>query len=274
MDSDIKKMLEINVEQKKYYEKATGAEESEVNGTATNLYRRIRKRAFRALHKADVPSYINDLHRTWIGDVSNSKVLDLGVGSGNPLSEELAKNAKFYLANDLSQSRLDELKVKLENQGIIGANFHVGDFLNPDFKEKNFNTVYAMAVLHHFEHPEAFLKVLHNKLADNGVVVTVDPIETWIPAKLIRMIYRPFQTDSKWEFPFTNKTLAAIEKYFVIEDIQGMYGRSKWAMPLSIINPETAEKKAVQWHEKDMKKAKTLSEIKSCLQVSFKLCKR
>lgn len=271
MGTKIDSMLKTNKEQKKYYENATGGEESEINGKATNLYRRVRKRAFSAIQKANVHSYINNVHREWMGDVSDAKVLDLGVGSGNPLSIELARNAREYVANDLSKSRLEELKTKLVKENIHNVKYHVGDFLSDDFKEKDFDIVYAMAVLHHFEYPDAFLKILKSKLKKGGIVVTVDPIETWLPAKLVRMFYRPFQTDSNWEFPFTNKTLNAIQEHFEIVDMQGIYGRSKWAMLYSIINPKRAESKAIDWNKEDMKKAKSLSEVRSCLQVSFKL---
>ena len=45
MEPEVREMLRINESQRKYYEQADGAEESEINGFATNLWRRWRGRA-------------------------------------------------------------------------------------------------------------------------------------------------------------------------------------------------------------------------------------
>lgn len=274
MNTEIEKMRDINVEQKKYYENASGGEESDYNNNATNIYRRFRKRAFKALNKERIAESINNMHEAWIGDVAKSKVLDLGLGEGNPHSLKLAKEAEQYVGIDLSRTRIKTYKSKLEAAGIYDSKLFAIDFLSSDFKEENFNFIYAMAVLHHFEYVEEFIKVLHSKLAPEGTVITLDPLETWFPAKLLRMIYRPFQKDASWEFPFTKNTLDIIKKYFVIEEVQGIYGKSKWAIPISFFSGESALKKAELWHQEDLLNAKSLDKIMDCLQISLKLRKK
>jgi hypothetical protein len=63
------------------------------------------------------------------------------------------------------------------------------------------------------------------------IVITVDdPLETWLPTKLLRMAYRPFETDADWEYPFTRDTLRAIQRHFELAKVQGTYGFSKRGM--------------------------------------------
>src|SRR5882672_3867883 len=83
-------MLAFNREQRQYYEKATGANESVANSGATNIWRRAGRRVFGALAAAGVHDSIRELHRGWLGDISHRHLLDLGVGDGNLLSLDLA----------------------------------------------------------------------------------------------------------------------------------------------------------------------------------------
>lgn len=274
MDNKIEEMLHTNEKQHEYYEKAGGTFESSLNSNATNLYRRIRRNAFSVFRNAEIQNSIVQLHTQWMGDVSNAKVLDLGLGEGNPLSLKLASEAREYVAIDLSSTRMDIYRRKLDDAGIHNARTYVGDFLSNDFPEVGFDVVYAMAIFHHFKHIDAFMDALSRRMSPGGFIITLDPMETWLPAKLIRLAYRPFQTDAEWEYPFTQDSLDAIQRKFSIECVQGVYGRSKWAMPISLFNPEGAMKYAQQWHAKDMKSATRLSNIRSCLRVSFKLRKK
>jgi 2-polyprenyl-3-methyl-5-hydroxy-6-metoxy-1,4-benzoquinol methylase len=273
MDNKLEEMLQINEKQHEYYEKASGSAESPLNSQATNFWRRFRRNAFSVFRNAEIQNSVVGLHRQWIGDVSKAKVLDLGLGEGNPLSLELAKEAREYVAIDLSSARMDIFRKKLSEAGITGAKTYVEDFLSSDFPECDFDVVYAMAIFHHFRHIEAFMDALSHRMRPGGVVVTLDPIQTWIPVKLVRMAYRPFQTDAAWEFPFTKSSIDAIQRKFRIERVQGVYGHSKWAMPLSAFNPEAAKQYAIRWHMKDLQHATELSKIRSCLRVSFLLRK-
>ena len=274
MPDKIKEMLNVNQTQHEYYEKASGYNESPLNNSATNFWRRLRRNAFSVFRNAEIHDSIVQLHTQWAGDVSNAKVLDLGLGEGNPLSLKLAREAREYVAIDLSRSRMDIFRRKLDEAGIKGARTYVADFLSNDFPERDFNVVYAMAIFHHFRHIDAFMDALAQRMAPGAIAITLDPIQTWIPIKLIRSAYRPFQTDAAWEFPFTRQSLNAIERKFKVECVQGIYGYSKWAMPISVFNPELAKKLAQRWHVRDLKSATKMNAIRSCLRVSFMLRKK
>lgn len=274
MNNQIKEMRDTNVEQHEYYEKANGWTDSSLNSRATNLWRRMRRNAFAVFRNAGIQAYVVQLHTQWMGDVSTKKVLDLGLGEGNPLSLKLAKEAQEYVAIDLSSTRMETFRRKLEEAGITGAKTYVEDFLSDDFPETDFDVVYAMSVIHHFRYMDAFLDSLSQRMSAGGIVVTQDPLQTWFPYKLLRLAYRPLQTGADWEFPFTRDSLAAIQRKFIVEHVQGIYGFSKWAIPISIFNQRFGMQCAHQWNMRDLKYATHLNTIRSCLRVSFMLRKR
>lgn len=274
MNNKIEEMLQTNEGQHEYYEKASGSAESPLNSKATNIWRRLRRNAFSVFRNAEIQESVVQMHTQWIGDVSNAKVLDLGLGEGNPLSLKLAREAREYVAVDLSSTRMAIFRRKLEEAGITGAKTYVADFLSDDFPESGFDVVYAMAIFHHFRHMQAFLEALASRMSEGGIAVTQDPLQTWLPVRLIRGAYRPFQTDAAWEFPFTKDSLEALQRVFEIERVQGIYGSSKWAIPISALAPGIAKQFAQRWHTTDLRNAKDLNHIGSCLRVSFLLRKK
>lgn len=270
----IEEMLQTNVGQHEYYEKASGSAESPLNSRATNVWRRIRKNVFSVFREAEIQKSLAELHAQWLGDVSNAKILDLGLGEGNPLSLKLAREAREYVAIDLSSTRMEIFRKKLFEADIKGARTYVADFLSDDFPEADFDVVYAKAIFHHFKHLEAFLEELSQRMSPGAVVITQDPLQIWLPIKLLRLVYRPLQTDSAWEFPFTRNSLDVIQRRFKVERVQGIYGYSKWAVPIGLLSPKVAKYFAERWHMKDLRHAIRLNAIGSCLQVSFMLRKR
>lgn len=271
MNEKIEEMISINKRQKEYYEEANGAEVSKKNGKLTNLWRLVRKRALNVVPE-DSKDQIYALHREWMSDLSNKTVLELGVGNGSPHSKTLAEESKEYYAIDLSRSRLDALSVELQN--VDKTNFIEGDFLKEDFSGKKFDIIYALAVFHHFEYFETFLDTVIDKLAPGGIVITYDPAETWLPGRLLRKLYRPFQTDKDWEWPFNNKSFKLLDKKFLISDCVGIYGKSKYASILGVISPKIGRTFGAKWFHNDMKNKRSFNKLKSCLQVSLCLKKK
>jgi hypothetical protein len=127
-------------------------------------------------------------------------------------------------------------------------------------------------VFHHFKHFDAFLEKLNRCMAPGGIVISLDdPLETWLPMKLLRLAYRPFQTDADWEYPFTRRSLRAIQRHFAVERVQGTYGFSKWGIPLGFVAPQFARRRTKAWHQKDMAYAYDMNNVTSCLRVSLML---
>lgn len=273
-DEKLNEMLAVNTAQKQYYEVASGGETSEVNSAGTNLWRTLRKRAFGVFATTNRNESIKALHRAWIGDVGDAKVLDLGVGGGNPLSLELAASAREYVALDLSQSRIDMFRRQVEGAGIKGAKFYAADFLSDDFTESGFDVIYAMAVFHHFKHLDAFLEKVESKLAPGGRVVTYDPAQVWLPVRVLRALFRPLQTDAAWEFPFGRTSLRLVESRFEVLNCQGVLGASKWASAVGLVSPSLGASMAQRWHDSDMRNMTTPASLRRCLHVSYHLKKR
>jgi 2-polyprenyl-3-methyl-5-hydroxy-6-metoxy-1,4-benzoquinol methylase len=268
----IEEMLEINIEQKRYYEVASGGQTHEINSASTNIWRKLRARAFGVFAGSNLRQSIDDTHREWFGDVSQLKILDLGCGAGNPLSVELAQRAREYVAIDLSESRTAELRRKIGK--VPTARVHAGDFLSEEFKERDFDVVYAMSVFHHFKHLDSFLQSVESRMAPGGRIITYDPVQIWLPIIVLRQLYRPFQTDAAWEFPFDRTSLDLIEKRFDTLAVQGILGKSKWASVVGVISPSLGARYAEAWHRDDVRTRVTPQSVRNCLQVSYHLRSR
>lgn len=275
MSKDIEDMLAVNAAQKRYYELASGSTESRANSPVTNAWRRLRTRALASVKTAGSAHTLVPLHRQWIGDVTGKKVLELGVGSGSPLSEMLAGDAADYVALDLSRRRLKQLRKRLKRAGILGRRYVTADFLSPaEFPDAGFDAIYALSMFHHFAHLDAFLAVVEAKLAPGGIVVTYDPVQIWWPLRLLRLLYRPFQTDAEWEYPFDEAALRTIEGRFEVVACQGLLARAKWAAVISVLAPRLGAKLAERWHTEDLAQCTTPAALRKSLHASYCLRKR
>jgi 2-polyprenyl-3-methyl-5-hydroxy-6-metoxy-1,4-benzoquinol methylase len=198
-----------------------------------------------------VQNDIYELHKKWCGDLSGKKVLDLGCFEGNALSIYLAQNAREYVAIDLSESAIFKLNKRLEN--IPQARALAVDFLSNEFVESDFDLIYAYGVLHHFKDTDELLTRLKEKLKPEGIVISYDPLQTSIPIKILRNIYRPFQSDRAWEWPFTKKVYFLYKHSFEIVEKRAVLGKSKWLFLINLlpISSNIKEEIGKSWHSQD-----------------------
>jgi SAM-dependent methyltransferase len=161
----------------------------------------------------------------------------------------------------------------MEKKGVKGAKLYAEDFLSDNFKEANFDVIYAKAVLHHFPDLELLFNKLKEKLKEKGQIVSYDPLQTNPLVKSIRAIYRPFQTDSEWEWPFTKETLQAFEENFNIEEMHGVLGKAQKGVVLDILPvSEKRKNKLVQkWVKEDWEANMLNKKIFNCLHVTMLL---
>ena len=276
-DIQLKKMLETNKVQKDFYEYDPHEQkdfeyEGNIIGRTWAKFRSGYGTVVNSLGEFEMWS---SLHWNWMGDISNKKVLDLGCHAGNQLSLDLARKAKQYVGVDLSESATRHLQEKIDAAGIKNATTIAADFLSDDFKERDFDIVYAQSVFHHFKYMEPFLARVDEVLAPGGQVITSDPLATYLPLKVLRGIYRPFQRDSDWEYPFTKDTFKLFEKYFDIENLQGMMGSTKWVLLLYPISKSLGEKKWKKWLKEDQEKANKIGpHLWKCMRVTMNLRKK
>ncbi|MES2774853.1 MAG: class I SAM-dependent methyltransferase [Bacteroidota bacterium] len=262
------KMLEINKEQQAFYNDIQKGK-----NRATRVWAYFRETVLKSFRKGwNTDARIYELHKEWFGDLAGKKVLDLGVFHGNFLSMYLAENSEEYVAIDLSQPGIKRVKEKLAALGKPNTSATVVDFLSDDFKHRDFDVIYAMGVLHHFGDPNELVKRIKQVLKPGGIMVSYDPLQTSLPIKFLRTIYRPFQSDSKWEWPFTRKTIRMFKKEFDVLERKGVFGKSKWAILMRLLpfSKSYKERKAQEWVEHDWNKASTSdSALFACMHVSL-----
>lgn len=263
------KELNINKRQKEFYETKRKNLPSRLwsffrNGVLNKTRKRI-----------GIEQQVYNLHRNWLGDLSDKKILDLGCSSGNALSSFLATNAKDYVGIDLSESAIERLRKRLK--GIPQARAVAVDFLSADFKEKEFDVIYAYGVLHHFRDTDLLITRLKEKLKPEGIIISNDPLQTSLPVKILRGLYRPFQSDKDWEWPFSRKVYYQYKKAFEIKDRRGVLGKTKWIFLMSIL-PFSSKKKSrlgYNWHQEDWERSKySDAHMFTCMHLTMLMQKR
>jgi 2-polyprenyl-3-methyl-5-hydroxy-6-metoxy-1,4-benzoquinol methylase len=264
-------ILELNKKQKEFY----NTDGNSKKNFASSLWSNFRNGALSDFRKKfDIKDRVYDEHKIWLGDLSDKKVLDLGCLRGNALSLYMAEKAKEYIGIDLSDVAIASLQKRIESLNCPNAKAIAVDFLSPEFHQKDFDVVYAYGVLHHFENFDLLVSKLQEKLNTNGIIVSYDPLETSFPIKVLRMIYRPFQSDKDWEWPFTKSVLDKINKSFKIEEIRGVLGKSKYGVLMNLLPLNDAFKSRViaKMVEKDWNITQ-LKDIYPCMHTTMLLRK-
>jgi len=121
------------------------------------------------------------------------------------------------------------------------------------------------------------MSLLSQRLAPGGRIVSFDPLETALVVRLVRRLYRPFQTNAAWEWPFRQHNFDTIQKYFRIEKIQGVVGLSKWVLPLAAIPlfGQATVTLGKRLHEADLRQSRQLdSRLWRCMSVNLILVRK
>lgn len=266
----------MNREQEKINKRQTDFYQNFDKNLPSKIWSHFRNKVLNNLKKQiGVEQDIYNLHKTWIGDLSNKKVLDLGCYAGNVLSMYLAQNSREYFGIDLSPKGIENLSRRLEQ--LPCAKAEVKDFLSEEFKEKNFDLIYAYGVLHHFKDVDELINKLQEKLLPGGEIISYDPLQTSLPIKTLRRIYRPFQSDRDWEWPFSKKTYYKFEKAFNIKERRAVLGKTKWIALMGIL-PISKEKKLAKakiWHQLDWENSRHSDKhMFSCMHLSMLMQKK
>ena len=268
-DSDLNKTLEVNKKQAEFYN-------TKKKNIPTKIWSNIREKTLKGIRRElNILQGSYDIHKSWFGELKDKKVLDLGCFAGNYHSLFLAENSKQYIGLDLSESGIARLNKKLEH--LPNAKGVIKDFLSEDFKEKNFDIIYAYGVLHHFENVDLLISKLNEKLAPKGRIISYDPLETSRPIWLIRKLYRPFQSDAAWEWPFNRKTLKKLDSNFNILEKRGVLGHAKWYFIVNLLPLPKKTKVNIgkKWHKKDWDKSNdSMAHLYKCMQLTMHMQKK
>jgi SAM-dependent methyltransferase len=262
-------ILETNIKQAEFYN-------TKKKNFATRIWSRFRNGVLNKIKKnIGVQDQAYVLHKEWFGDLANKKVLDLGCFSGNYWSMYLAEYSQSYLGIDLSDVAIAKLDERLKP--FPNARAEAIDFLSTTFTEKDFDLIYAYGVLHHFENTTILIDKLNEKLATNGTIISYDPLQTSLPIKIIRTLYRPFQSDAAWEWPFTKKTFRQFQNAFDILERHGLLGKSKWIALINLLPISESKKQEIgkKWHKQDWEQSAFSDKVMfSCMHLTLLMKKK
>ncbi len=253
---------ELNEQQAEFYEsrlkaKKDQAASEEAAGLITNVWTRIRKNIQSFDETLQLDEAYNNLHRDWVSGFNTGRTIDLGCFSGNPLSLELAASAAKYTGIDLAPSAIAELQTKLDEAGLSDTAEAVsGDFFELGLADESVDLVYARGVLHHFQDPERIADEILRILKPGGAFVSLDPLATAPENRLARAIYRPFQSDAAWEWPFSKRSLEVFDSRFELDRVRGIRGLSKAGLVTSSLGARSlGAKLGLKGESADMKYA-------------------
>ena len=270
-DEARERILETNTRQASFY---NAENETRITNLPMKSWRLARRRMYRLMDASSIWDDVYRLQKEWIGDLANKKVLDFGCYEGNKLSHYLARGSAEYVGIDLSDQALERLARSFSKKGITGARVQAVDILSKEFVESGFDIIYAQGVLHHFNPIEALLPILHEKLNPGGRIVSLDPLRTSMLTRSVRAVYHPFRSDKDWEWPFRREIFDKFRQYFTIEHVQGILGKSKWAIPLTFVNKTLAARLVDHLHRQDMALASAENRhLWGCLQLAMCMIK-
>jgi len=140
----------------------------------------------------------------------NTILLDYGCGSGNDLIE-LSDKIKKGIGVDISETLIDDAKLKMEEKGIKNINFFVMDVMKTTFENETFSLIRGSAILHHLD-LEISLKEIKRILKTNGKAIFFEPLGMNPAINL----YRKFTPEARTvdERPFTKKDINKIKEIF------------------------------------------------------------
>jgi ubiquinone/menaquinone biosynthesis C-methylase UbiE len=270
-------MLDINQRQKDFYEKVRTANfEQAAESKASSVWSHVRSRLWAFQDEIGMREAIAELHKSRLGDVSRLRVLDLGCGNGSELSLWFAEHAGEYVGIDLAEIPVKRLNDIFAERGFTSARAIAHDFLDNPFPDGHFDVVYAASVLHHFKDTEVLVDELLRVLKQGGLGISHHPMKTEPVNRAARAIYRRWQDDRDWEWPFSRESLRMLGERFEIDAVQGVLGMSRFAIPFFVIPGLGGVGRAVaRWGVRfDNRRARSLSPaLYNCWQVAMVLRK-
>jgi SAM-dependent methyltransferase len=226
--------LEKKMTQEQFYDQHTG-------GSLTNrIWQHIRHR----WQGPDSPMrrYSEKRYFQLLGDISDKKVLEFGVGTNSPFSHHLAVTAKEYWAVNISKKTLDLFCDNLKKKS--GQKPHkviYGDIMNIDLPLHSFDVVVGLGVVHHLADQSEVATRINHILRCGGYAIFWDPMNTELFIRLLRLGTGLFRPNLEWEFPFLESDLDIYKKRFPKNQMVFLGGLTKiclltMLLPVSINN--------------------------------------
>ena len=218
-------MIALNKTQAQFYDKiheadehTSGYAENEAANLITRAIAKLRYQQQRAVKATGIDDRVRELHVQWTAEKAGGNFLEIGCFNGSRYTFELIDAAGDYTGVELSSAASASLRQKIADRGqSTKANIVCGDFLDYTPNHK-FDFICTHGVLHHFENPELLFAKIRTLIKDDGFLVFVEPVAINLVFRALRSIYRPFQSDAAWEWPFRKTTVAELTKRFNMID--------------------------------------------------------
>jgi len=234
---DIEEMIKVNKTQASFYdsistsediEEKTGYSKNQKANFLTRIWASLRYRQQIAFTESKLEEIKSSFHQKWIDKKLGGNFLEIGCFRGTRSSWPLIEGAGNYMGIDLSSKAVEALNVKITKEGLdLKAKAHAIDLLEINVDVK-YDLVFAHGVLHHFENPEPLFNKISDLLNNDGILLLTEPSTINPLFRFVRSIFRPFQSDAKWEWPFTKKTVSIMETYLKPVDGFGWGKTSLW----------------------------------------------
>lgn len=118
-----------------------------------------------------------------LGNLENKIVADIGSGTGY-FTFPISRNAEKVLAIDIEQRYLDyiedrKLELPIEQAEVIETRLTVAD--EPNLHANEVDAVLLVNVYYYLDERVNYMKIVHNALKENGVLVLVDYLPGDLP---------------------------------------------------------------------------------------------
>lgn len=214
---DDTKLEEVDKKQKvfyeSYYEKRSLFKKDRHQSILNKIWANIRQ----YYSKGKSIDNLTNFFYSQLGTFSKKKILEIGCGSGTPGTDYCLLNKNeldYYVGIDMAISPLIKLRRKIKEANV--SNFYlINTSVFDDYLVNNqFDLIIGRGILHHFDSPNKIAEKIHKLLAPNGKIVFLEPLNTNVFIKILRIITRPFRPNLIWEHPFTRKDLNKFLKVF------------------------------------------------------------
>ena len=236
----LNKAIELNKQQAEFYnnislkedvELFTGYGRNESANFVTKIWARLRYAHQDAFKEIGVDTVKLNFLLDHCKQRAGGRFLEIGCFRGTRFSDPIIEFAGSYTGIDLSTNANTAFQKTVDEDGRAEkATLIAGDLLE-HVPDEQYDVLFAHGVLHHFESTELLFYKLNSLVKPGGILLCAEPSQVNRLFEFVRMLYRPFQSDKDWEWPFARKSVRDLEKYFTIES---GFGWGRFSMPLSL----------------------------------------
>lgn len=150
-----------------------------------------------------------------LGNVSGSRVLDLGCGSGETVVPLIRRGARV-IALDISPELVSLIDQRLGSLGLSDAcECKVASAYETGIESGSIDVIFAMSVLHHLDVALA-TKEMFRILKPGGTVVLKEPVRYSSLFRQARKLFPAKDDVSEYEYPLSHSAIATIVAPFEV----------------------------------------------------------